>query len=158
MQDPSSIKEARSKLLRWLGYRQRSIQEAQLYLEKKGFSAPVIEAVIAEMLNYGYLDDERFAGEMMESYYQRGYGPRRVCQVLRHKGIDLKIIERLLPQYFTPENELALCREALEKKVGRAPGEADRQWLRRQSAFLARRGFHSAVILKVLQDYGLAEL
>ena len=98
MQDPSSIKEARSKLLRWLGYRQRSIQEAQLY-HRKRFSAPVIEAVIAEMLNYGYLDDERFAGEMM-SYYQRGYGPRRVCQVLRHKGIDLKI-ERLLPQYFT---------------------------------------------------------
>ena len=157
MQDPSSLKQARSKLLRWLGYRQRSIQEAHLYLGKKGFSGPVIEAVVGEMLNYGYLDDERFAGEMMESYYNRGYGPRRVYHDLRQKGIDLDIIERLLPQYFLPDSESALCRAVLEKRAGRSPVETDRQWFRRQSAFLARRGFHDAVILKVLRDYDLSE-
>jgi len=151
--DEAALKKARSRLLRLPGLRARSRQEAEEYLRRKGFERDVISAVLAEMEQWRYIDDRRFTDEYLEYCLRRGWGPLRASLALRAKGIARDTVEEALARHYSPEKERALARELLAKR-NLAPGEEpDRNWLRRQAAFLQRRGFHDQVIRELLQEY-----
>ncbi len=147
------IKKARYRVIRWLSYRQRSRHETAEYLKRKGYAEPVIEAVLAEMQNFGYIDDSRFAGELLNTCVRRGYGPKRARWELRKRGLDEEIITEKFGQYFNPEEDLARARVILDQRATLCQNAPDERWVRRQIAFLKRRGFQDAVIIKALQDY-----
>lgn len=140
-------------VLRWLGYRQRSLKETRAYMEKKGFPELIIDQVINEMLEYGYLNDERFAVELIRTYLRRGFGPRRARLELHSKGIDGETIERLIPDHFDSAGDLDRAGEILRKRAKISSAVIDERWIRRQMAFLARRGFQDSIILKAIRDY-----
>lgn len=153
MPDEAALKSARSRLLRLLSYRGRSRREAEEYLQRKGFDSAVISAVLAEMEQWRYIDDRRFTGEFIESCLRRGWGPLRVRFALRSKGIDKETVEEGIERYYNPEEERAMARKVLAKRIASGADREDRGWLRRQISFLQRRGFHDQVIIKVLQEH-----
>ncbi|MEW5785337.1 MAG: regulatory protein RecX [Bacillota bacterium] len=155
MIDDTFKKKARSMVLRWLGYRQRSLRETRAYMEKKGFYGLIIDQVITELLEYGYLNDECFAADLIRSYLRRGFGPRRARLELLSKGIDGATIERLIAEHFDSAGDLARAGEILHKRAN-SSAVIDERWIRRQAAFLARRGFQDSIILKAIRDYSSA--
>lgn len=147
------LKRARSRALRLLSYRQRSRHEVETYLQRKGYSGAVIATVVAEMREFGYVDDARFTGEFLQQCLDRGFGPYRAGIELRKKGIARELIENGIGQYFNPEEDLARARIILEKRIKSSADLEDKNWIRRQAQFLKRRGFHDYVIMRIIRDF-----
>lgn len=58
---------------------------------------PDIPALVSRYVELGYVDDEGFARSKSHSLMRRGYGKRRVDQVLGHDGISANIREDVAP-------------------------------------------------------------
>jgi regulatory protein len=80
----------------------------------------------------------------------RGYGPKRIEQELRTKGIGPELIREALGQAFAPGDESARARLLLVKRFKNHELD-DHKMLRRAVGFLQRRGYSSKVIFDVLK-------
>lgn len=80
---------------------------------------------------------------------QKGYGPVRIQQELRERGIDDDMIARHLAR---PDEEwLQLVRRVREKKFGKElPGDMKSKM--KQSRFLQQRGFSGELIGKTMRS------
>ncbi len=156
MEDEALVNKARSKVLRLLTYRARSLKEVADYLEQKGFSNSVADLVINDMKKYGYIDDHKFASDLINYRKMSGYGSKRVRFELQMKGVDKEIVDEIISENFDSGDDLLRIIELLTK---REPynGQIDRRWLNRQAGFLKRRGFQDDLILKALKNYDLSE-
>jgi len=134
-----------------LSYRPRSEWEVNKYLRQKGCEPQVSAAVIAKLRSLNYLDDLSFAQIWTRSRLEsRGYGPRRVEQELRLKGVDARVIQQTMQQSLQHTSEQESARKLLTKRFGSASlQEAKAQ--RRAVALLQRRGFSSKVIFDLLR-------
>ena len=137
--------------MRYLSYRPRSELEVKNYLRQKGCEPQVCEAVIDKLRSLHYLDDLSFAQIWARSRLEsRGYGPRRVEQELRLKGIDANTIRETVQQSLQQTSEQESARNILIKRFGAGyPQDAKAQ--RRAVALLQRRGFSSNVIFDLLK-------
>jgi len=137
--------------LRYLSYRPRSELEVSNYLHRKGCEPQVGAAVIAKLRSLNYLDDLSFAQIWARSRLEsRGYGPRRVEQELRLKGVDAKVIRDTMQQSLQHTSEQESARKILIKRFGGASLQ-DAKAQRSAVALLQRRGFSSKVIFDLLK-------
>lgn len=152
MIDESTLNKARSGLLRLLSYRQRSRQEAEQYLKRKGYGAELIALLLEEMERWNYIDDRRYAADYTESCLRRGLGPLRVRHDLLSRGVSRQIVDEEVLRRFSPEEERSLARTLLNKRAKTEEDWSDRSWIRRQAAYLLRRGFQKSVVFKVVRE------
>jgi len=137
--------------LRYLSYRPRSQLEVKNYLRQKGCGPQVSEGVVDKLRSLHYLDDLTFAQVWARSRLEsRGYGPRRVEQELRMKGIDANVIRETIRQSLNQTSEQECARKILTKRFGDASLQ-DAKAQRRAVALLQRRGFSSKVIFDLLR-------
>ncbi len=156
MDDQAALKKARSRALRFLTYRARTVKELETYLQQKEFAAGIVTSVIAEMKDYGYLDDNKFARDFVNYRKSRGYGKKKIQYELRLKGIARDCIEELIADSFDREEELNIIRDMLSKRMP-TDGVIDRRWVIRQASYLARRGFQENLIMNVLRELDNSE-
>ena len=142
--------------MRYLSYRPRSETEVRSYLRRLAFTADAVETAIAKLCSLNYLNDESFARNWAWSRAQNhGYGPRRIEQELRTKGIGQPLAREILRETFAQEDEQALARQVLVKRFkGQDLKEA--KVLRRAAALLHRRGYSAKVIFDLLK-YSIVE-
>lgn len=116
--------EARDAALNLLSYRARSVAEMRRRLRRKGHEEAAVDAVIAWLLDHGYLDDRDFARQfLLERLRRKPRGPFALVQELRKRGIGRTLAETMV--------EAVMKEEGLdEDAVARAAAEG---WLRRQS-------------------------
>lgn len=97
-----------------------------------------------------YAGDQNFARDWALSRARgRGYGPRRIEQELRAKGVDDALIRDILRETFAGDHENRQAKEILKKQFGREKLD-DLKTLQRAAAFLQRRGYSETVILDIL--------
>ena len=102
-----------------------------------------IEAVIARLIERGYLDDEKFARYFLENRNQtKGTSLLRLRQELTQKGVSSNIIENALAD--APRND----REEIEKIIAKKRAKYDDNHLK---MYLLRRGFSYDLIQDVLK-------
>lgn len=117
--------------------RERSVAELHEWLRGRELHADVIDAVIAELLAVGELDDDRFAcGFAADKRDLAGWGPERIEAVLIDRGIERALAEAAARE----DHELQLDRaaEQVRRRFGPLTGDAERA---RALAFLGRRGY-----------------
>lgn len=68
--------------------REFSAAELRGKLALKGYSAPVITAVLDEMRQAGWQDDGRYADSVVRNQAGRGFGPLAIRHRLLHAGVD----------------------------------------------------------------------
>jgi len=128
---------------RYLGYRPRSEAEVRGRLQRRGFDAGSIEAVIVRLKEQGLLDDAAFAQfwkENRESFSPRS---RRLTKLeLRRMGVVADIIEQVVGDVDDGENAY---RAAL-RKTHHWPLSDYQSFRRRLGEYLRRRGFDYEVI------------
>ena len=142
-------REAMQKAMRLLVVRDRSEKELRERLAKEGYLLEEIDAALDYVKSFGYINDRRYA----ENYVMSAGGKksRAVLRLfLQEKGIDEAMIEMALET--VPVEETKLIRQLLEKKAGQ-PHRMDEKELRRVYGYLARKGFSSGDIWKVLREY-----
>jgi regulatory protein len=143
---------AKSAAFDLLRLRSHSAHEIAARLRRKGFADAVIEETLASLKELGYVADETFAQEWVES--RRRHRPRGVLALrreLERKGIDGTTIERTL-RTVTEGDERETALEVARRQYVRyrtLPREVAR---RRLYEFLLRRGFTYELARDVLRE------
>ncbi|HEY3376320.1 MAG TPA: regulatory protein RecX [Armatimonadota bacterium] len=144
--------------LRVLGYRQRSEAEMRQRLARKGFAAQVADRILARLTHLQLLDDREFARSWVAS--RVGYGPARLKQELRQKGIDRDLAEEMILTGISADEEVTLAQQVADRVLRQRSHPPDAATLLRLRRLLQRRGFSYEVIGRVcarLQNHLTAE-
>lgn len=131
---------AREKALYLLEYRDHTKKELTEKLLRSAASKEAAEGAVRKMEELGLVDDEDYARRYTADLFGRKhFGPMRVRQELRQKGIDPELIEELLGEYDDQEAFTQRIGEVLERKY---PGwREDEKIKRRAFAALQRMGY-----------------
>jgi len=138
--------------LRLLHYRERSIKELSDRLSEKHYSPKTIAAVIKRLEELDLLDDKKFARLWTRSRIR--FKPRSAWLIgreLREKGIEEEVIQQVIEEEFTAEQEMGAAMSLAEKQVRRYRGEESEKARRKLFAYLARRGFSSDMIRECIE-------
>ena len=121
-----------------LAKREHGIEELRAKLIRKGCSDSVVEDVVATLAAQQLISDRRFTEDLVRVRRNRGYGPLRIEQELRSKGVAEDDVTRWLAR--SSDDWTRLLREVRRKKFGaRVPRSlAERA---KQARFLHARGF-----------------
>ena len=143
------MRDCRDKALDLVGLRPHFAGELEQKLADRGFPSDDIAAVVEELRQLGLVDDLRHARELASgSLSRKGYGPRRMQSELLRRGVEEDTVQRVVGEIFAdPGEELRRAREFAAGRPLASRPERDR--LARQ---LNRRGFSSAVIMRILDD------
>lgn len=147
----AAFERVRQLALSQLAGRARSRAELANLLQRRGHTAPLVDAVLERLAGVGLIDDTAFADDWLSR--RSGTASTRALAVkLRRKGIASEVVERSSAAHHEPAAErdaaLALARQRVRATRGLAP-EVRR---RRLIAFLQRRGFDSAVTRSVIAE------
>ena len=141
---------------RLLARRDRSRFEIREALKKKDFEKNIIEEVISDLTEKGYLDDQKFAKVYGGSLARnRKVGPNYVMNKLIKKGVDRSLSHEAVAELFSDQEEIQnQLHSLIEKKMGRLkPDLSQIQIKKRLYDFLAGKGFGSDAIIKALNRY-----
>jgi len=140
---------AMGRALNLLGYRARSEAEVRDRLGRYGLAGETIEAVVARLLELGYLDDEEFA-RLKAREKARRFGPRRVSVELRKSGVGEELAREVVEEEFAGRSEVGEARSAAARRYNRGGSDAE---ARRVYGFLVRRGYSAEVCAQVAREY-----
>ncbi len=136
--------------LRFRSYRPRSEKEIVQNLQKKGYDESNIRQAIQYLAQNQLLNDEEFAKMLCRDRMTlRPVGKSSMKQLLFKKGIDRNIVERILPEFYTVESELALALKEAERKLKRVASLPEQTKKKRIYEHLVRRGYDSSLSLKI---------
>jgi regulatory protein len=107
--------------------------------------------VIEKLQSLHYLNEEAFARSWALTRAQsRGFGPKRIEQELKHKGIGQSLIQEALRETFEQVDEAERAKRLLTRHF-KGGDLTEPKTLRRAAAFLQRRGYSSNVIFNLLR-------
>jgi len=140
------------RLTRYLALRVKSVAEAQLYLEKAGFSDPAIAGAIEDAIERDLLDDRRFAERYVRTRLKTSaVGPLRLLADLISHGIEASLAEQVLRPQFDRDWQRQAAETLLRRKMaGRGRGN-DKTETRRLCDWLRQRGFEDDVAREVVR-------
>ena len=121
-------------------------------LERADATEEEAEAVADELERLGLLNDRTYAEILVRHYSAKGYGPYRLREELRRRGVPRAYWDEVLDGLDDPADTIdALLRQKLRGRT------ADRKELKRASDYLARKGYQWSDISAALRRYDNAE-
>ncbi|HXB62667.1 MAG TPA: regulatory protein RecX [Acidobacteriaceae bacterium] len=116
----------------------------------------MIDAVVLKLKQQNYLNDTRFAQDYTRMRQENEkFGRRRVQQDLAQKGVHSELIATTLSTAYDDLDEAALCRAYIARKRMKPP--VDQKETARALGRLARAGFSTGTIFKVLKSWNVTE-
>jgi regulatory protein len=120
-------------------------------LTRRGAPPDVADAVIADLVHRGYVDDAAFARQFADARLARGYGAARIAADLRARGVAAELAASALAELDSAgqlDRARALARRRLPALQRIAPARA----AVRLRDYLLRRGFSATVVLRVVRE------
>ena len=145
------------RALNMLAFRARSATELSRALVRKGADPEHAGQAIARLVEQGFIDDAAFARAFTRAkVIGASHSRRRVQQELQRKGVARDVAVEAIGEVLVEEGVdlLALIEEAARRKLRTLSTLEPRVQRRRLYAFLARRGFDSSDIHRVMQSVG----
>lgn len=127
---PQSRRELERKLEEWEATESESLQ------------------ICDRLEELGFLNDERYAGQVVRHYSAKGYGLRKVRDELYRRGVPRELWDQALEE---AQDSGDAVDAFLEKKL---KGSRDPKELKKASDALARRGYSWSEISEGLRRYG----
>ena len=144
------IPRAKRRAMHLLEKQDRTRKNLEDKLRESDYPQIAIDAAIAYVESFHYIDDERYARSYVH-FHQEGKSKRRIQQDLMQKGIDRDVIALVLEEEYET-SEADMIRDLLRKKHY-DPESADAKERSKMYRFLAGRGFSSGDISRVLRGY-----
>ena len=149
---PEEQKDATRKAMRLLEHMDRTEKGLRDKLWQSGFSPDAVDAALAYVQSYGYIDDSRYARTYI-AYRMDSKSRQKIIQELIGKGVDKETAVAAWEEEaaLNSPDERTLLIRTVEKKY--APGtELDEKEMRRLYGYLVRRGFQFSDISSVLEE------
>jgi regulatory protein len=146
-----SVEALHTYAVRALMRRAHSIHEMRQALERRCDDAALVRAELDRLKDQRVLDDARYALDFARNRAAtRRQGRMRITQELRRRGVPDRHIEAALEEVFAANDESALLRQRLERKLRSIRGPLDQR--RRASLYgsLLRAGFSPDMVRKAI--------
>lgn len=137
-----------NKVLRYLGYGPRSKMEIIVYLKEKGIED--YKAVVKKLCEYGYIDDNKLATELLEYYMGQNKGPLYILKKYKEKGIDDKIATTAIKNY-TEEIELELANDVTKKELPKLTEYPIKKQQTKLYTLLISKGYHIDIARRMVE-------
>lgn len=146
------------RAVKLLAAKPRSVEELrERLLEKQWTNEEVVDAVVAKLREYGYLNDEQFAvGYASFQVRQKPVGRQRLQRALALKKVDRETADNAIRQVFEETPEEQLIERAIERRVrlrGRPQTRAESKSL---FDHLLRQGFTYDLVIRKVRDAAAA--
>jgi regulatory protein len=139
--------------LRLLARRDHSCSELSGKLAQRGFPQDQVQWAIDRCRRYRYLDDERFACGYVNQLQRRGYGCRRIEQMLAAKGVEDRIVATCLETCCRDGVQIRDCRKAMARKMlGHPQEDCSVETQAKLYRFLLNRGFAAYIVRQVIEE------
>lgn len=142
------------RAIRLLTFKWRSIAELrERLLEKNWTNEEIVEAVIAKLEEYGYLNDEQFAKDFAASKIrQKPQGKRVLRQKLALKKVPRETADAALEKVFEETPETDLVETAIKKRVRLKGNPETREDVKKFYDYLLRQGFSYDVVSSKMRE------
>lgn len=147
-----SARRCLNTALALLSRRDHSRHELELKLARRGYDSSQIRAAVSECGRLNYLDDNAYCRRYADQLRRKGYGVRRIAQMLKAKGISQELMDAHLQLCGLEEEQCTDCRKMLAKKLKTLSGRTLEEKKIRSFRYLLNRGFASHIILRVLGE------
>ena len=133
----------------WL-LEKRDYSEKELFKKISGkYSEREAAEAVAKMIDFGYVDDRKYARHLAEKYFA-SYGKKRVSEELYKRGIDRETAAVAIEETYNRETTAEKISALIKIKTkGNFP--EDRKERDKLFAFLCRKGFSSGEIADALR-------
>ncbi len=142
--------------INFVSYRPRSSREVLVKLNQKGFTPGVAQRVVQHFESVSLVNDGEFARMFVRDKLKAKHlGRALLKQLLQAKGISRQLIDEVLGEYVTEENQQRSASELAAKKLrlaSRSFSKLDRMKQRKRLIdFLLRKGFSSDIAFKTVK-------
>jgi regulatory protein len=145
-------RRARAVALDLLARKAWTARDLARRLRRRGAPVDVADAVVADLIARGYVDDRAFAVAWAESRARdRGLGRQRLRQELAARGIDRPLVEAAIQHAFAETDERTRAQLAATRRLAGLRRAAPEQATRRLHDYLRRRGYSGDVVRQVLR-------
>ena len=147
--DEKRANEAYEALIKYLAVCQRSEKECVEKLYSKGYHQNEVEFAISKAKGRRYIDDEEYVRSFL-FFNKNKYGTKKLSyKLITEKGVNKVLVENMLADLISDEEEIEICRKFAEKYVKQKHIE-DKAGIRKLSAFLYQKGFEFNIINSVI--------
>lgn len=131
-----------------LARREHGCRELKDKLVRKGYEVGEVDKTIQRLLTDDLVSDERYAASFTRGRVAKGYGPVRILQELRQKGITDTIAQSAIDD--ADNDWMSVAVRVYEKKFTGAP--ADFRERSKRIQFLRYKGFSMDLIARVIDQ------
>jgi len=144
-----SVEKALQKLKHYCGYQERSHSEVRQKLYSLGLFKKEVDELISQLIEEGYLNEERFARQFASGKSRiKGWGRQKIQYELRQRGISEFCIMNALRSLDTTEYEDGFNRLASKKWTSLLDEKNIFVKKSKWQEFLLQRGFEPELIKK----------
>jgi len=150
--DIEQRQRVRSVALQYLAYAPRTEAQVRERLHLKGYSIQTIVAVIEELIELGYIDDQTYAMDYAKARFEhKGYGPSRIHRELINDGVSEELVTEAIAASATNEVFAQHAKQLAEHFKDRVKGTLP-QRKKKLIAYLTRRGYGYSLAKELVHD------
>jgi regulatory protein len=149
--EPDNANAAEDTALRILRGAGQSSASLQRKLERRGYSGDAAAEALRRCREAGYINDAALAASVAARHRRSGHGRARVAADLQARGVSGDVITEALDAQSDSEEAAALgVAQQLWHRAG-SPDRRDQKARMRVAGALQRRGFSSALVIRVMR-------
>jgi len=147
---------AKTVALKYITIRYRSVKELREYLSKKGVNKDIIENVIKDLKNEGYLNDDSFAKMFIHDKINLSMdGPYKIRRELSSFGISEEIINNNI-DLFTDDIQIEKINKIIDKQIKTNHNKSNYILKNKILNFLNNNGYDSTLSIKVYEGKNIS--
>lgn len=147
-----SPQQARVKAESFCAYQERSQHELRNKLYEWGLHQRDVEAIISELIESNFLNEERFAlAYCLGKFRIKGWGKLKIKQGLKFKRVPDNLIQKVL-KIIDPEDYLMKLEQILIKKSATVSEKDPFKRRYKLMQYAASKGFEKDLISDLLKD------
>jgi regulatory protein len=155
-----NFSEALQRLRRYCAYQERSHKEVRQKLWDWGFDAEDMDKVSVQLMEEGFLNEERFAKALTGGKFRtKGWGRRKILESLKQKGVTKKLAESSLKEIDEKvyRNKLKELLEKKLKSLGVVSGDTNYgvHYLKKKqkaARYAVQKGYEAELVWEILEQ------
>jgi regulatory protein len=150
-QNTQTVNRAKQQAYRLLAYRSQTSSELRDRLQRRGYTATIIDEVLRQLASDGYIDDRKLAFDWARYRLQaKPLGRRRLAWELQRRGVPSESVEEVLREVYSEFDEVTLAEQAARKRLGSKELPRSPRERQRYARYLLSLGFDADTVAAAL--------
>lgn len=149
----SQLLNCERKAFNLLAYRDRTSFELGKRLKEAGFDKKEIDLTIEKLEVLGYINNEKFIRNYIESEKNKGSSAMKIRSSLQNMGVPYGESQAFIEEIYSEDDQTLAAKELLVKKSQTLKNMDNYTKKQKLIAYLSRKGFDFHIIFSLIDDF-----